>query len=123
MKSYYIERMGSKQNRYMLLRNVDDKEEMQVEQKKQIAEEALKYISNSDYIILGSGSNIHYLSQLKGFDKLTVLTPSLKVSLELCKELSIDTIQLGGDIRNSSTSAVGPIAESILGQFSCNKLF
>jgi DeoR/GlpR family transcriptional regulator of sugar metabolism len=76
------------------------------------------YISNSDYIILGSGSNIHYLSRIiKGFHKLTVLTPSLKVSLELCKELSIDTIQLGGDIRNSSTSAVGPIAESILGQF------
>jgi DeoR/GlpR family transcriptional regulator of sugar metabolism len=90
-------------------------------QVKQIAEEALKYISNSDYIILGSGSNIHYLSRIR-FDKLTVLTPSLKVSLELCKELSIDTIQLGGDIRNSSTSAV-PIAESILGQFSCNKLF
>jgi DeoR/GlpR family transcriptional regulator of sugar metabolism len=67
MKSYYIERMGSKQNRYMLLRNVDDKEEMQVEQKKQIAEEALKYISNSDYIILGSGSNIHYLSRIKRF--------------------------------------------------------
>lgn len=92
--------------------------------KKQIAEEALKYISNSDYIILGSGSNIHYLSQIiKGFHKLTVLTPSLKVSLELCKEASIDTIQLGGDIRNSSTSAVGPIAEAILSQFSCNKLF
>jgi DeoR/GlpR family transcriptional regulator of sugar metabolism len=56
MKSYYIERMGSKQKPvYAFERNVDDKEEMQVEQK-QIAEEALKYISNSDYIILGSGS-------------------------------------------------------------------
>jgi DeoR family transcriptional regulator of aga operon len=73
---------------------------------------------------LGSGSNIHYLSRIiKGFQKLTVLTPSLKVSLELCKEPSIETIQLGGDIRNSSTSAVGPIAEATLGQFSCNKLF
>jgi DeoR family transcriptional regulator of aga operon len=115
---------ASKKALYAFERNIDDKEEMQVEQKKQIAEEALKYISNSDYIILGSGSNIHYLSQIiKGFHKLTVLTPSLKVSLELCKEGSVDTIQLGGDIRNSSTSAVGPIAEAILSQFSCNKLF
>jgi DeoR/GlpR family transcriptional regulator of sugar metabolism len=32
------------------LSNNDDKEEMQVSKKKQIAEEALKYISNSDYI-------------------------------------------------------------------------
>lgn len=115
---------ASKQPIYAFERDVSDKEALQVGQKKEIAEEALKYISNNDYIILGSGSNIHYLSQIiKGFHKLTVLTPSLKVSLELCKEPSIDTIQLGGDIRNNSTSAVGPIAESILGQFSCNKLF
>lgn len=115
---------ASKQPIYAFERNVDDKEGLQVEQKKQIAKEALKYINDHDYIILGSGSNIHYLSRtITGFQKLTVLTPSLKVSLELCKETNIDTIQLGGDIRNSSTSAVGPIAEATLSQFSCNKLF
>ncbi|KFF15433.1 DeoR/GlpR family DNA-binding transcription regulator [Flavobacterium hydatis] len=115
---------ASKQPIYAFERDVNDKEALQVEQKKQIAEEAVKYISNHDYIILGSGSNIHYLSRvIKGFQKLTVLTPSLKVSLELSKETNIDTIQLGGDIRNSSTSAVGPIAEATLSQFSCNKLF
>lgn len=115
---------ASQQPIYAYERDVNDKETLQVEQKKEIANEALKYISNNDYIILGSGSNIHYLSRIiKGFQKLTVLTPSLKVSLELCKELNVDTIQLGGDIRNSSTSAVGPIAEATLNQFSCNKLF
>jgi DeoR family transcriptional regulator of aga operon len=115
---------ASKQPIYAFERDVNDKEGLQVEQKKQIAEEALNYINNNDYIILGSGSNIHYLSRIiNGFHKLTVLTPSLKVSLELSKERSIDTIQLGGNIRNSSTSAVGPIAEAILEQFSCNKLF
>ncbi|WP_409417330.1 DeoR/GlpR family DNA-binding transcription regulator [Flavobacterium sp. PS2] len=115
---------ASKQPIYAFERDVNDKEGLQVEQKKQIAEEAVKYICNHDYIILGSGSNIHYLSRvIKGFQKLTVLTPSLKVSLELSKETNIDTIQLGGDIRNSSTSAVGPIAEATLSQFSCNKLF
>ena len=115
---------ASKQPIYAFERDVSDKEVLQVEQKKQIAKEALKYISEHDYIILGSGSNIHYLSQIiTGFQKLTVLTPSLKVSLELCKQINIDTIQLGGDIRSSSTSAVGPIAEASLSQFSCNKLF
>ncbi|AWG20147.1 transcriptional regulator [Flavobacterium faecale] len=115
---------ASKKPLYAFERNVDDKESLQVEQKKQIAAEALKYISNNDYIILGSGSNIHYLSRIiKGFNKLTVLTSSLKVSLELCREATINTIQLGGDIRNSSTSVVGPIAEATLSQFSCNKLF
>lgn len=115
---------ASKKPLYAFERDVDDKEEIQVDQKKEIAAEALKYISNNDYIILGSGSNIHYLSRIiKGFGKLTVLTSSLKVSLELCRETTINTIQLGGDIRNSSTSVVGPIAEATLSQFSCNKLF
>jgi len=115
---------ASKKPLYAFERNVDDKEELQVEQKKQIAREALKYISNNDYIVLGSGSNIHYLSRIiKDFNKLTVLTSSLKVSLELCSESTINTIQLGGDIRNSSFSVVGPIAEATLSQFSCNKLF
>ncbi|MFV7236502.1 MULTISPECIES: DeoR/GlpR family DNA-binding transcription regulator [Flavobacterium] len=115
---------ASKQPIYAFERDVNDKEGLQVEQKKQIAKEALKYIDNNDYVILGSGSNIHYLSRIiTGFQKLTVLTPSLRVSLELSKETKIDTIQLGGDVRNSSTSVVGPIAEATLSQFSCNKLF
>lgn len=115
---------ASKQPIYAFERDVNDKEGLQVEQKKQIAREALKYINNFDYIILGSGSNIYYLSRIiTGFQKLTVITPSLKVSLELSKEVNIDTIQLGGDVRKSSNSAVGPISESILSQFSCNKLF
>ncbi len=115
---------ASKKPIYAFERDVSDKETLQVDQKKQIAQEALKYINEHDYIILGSGSNIHYLSRIiTGFQKLTVLTPSLKVALELTREANIDTIQLGGDIRNSSTSAVGPIAEATLSQFSCNKLF
>lgn len=109
---------------YAFDRDVNDKEALQVEQKQLIAKEALKYINNNDYIILGSGSTIHYFSRIiAGFQKITVLTPSLRVSLELCKDTKIDTIQLGGDIRNSATSVVGPIAEATLSQFSCNKLF
>lgn len=115
---------ASKKPIYAFERDLSDKEGLQVEQKKQIAKEALKYINNFDYIILGSGSNIHYLAQIiSGFQKLTVITPSLKVSLELSKEVNVDTIQLGGDVRKSSNSVIGPISEAILKEFSCNKLF
>jgi DeoR/GlpR family transcriptional regulator of sugar metabolism len=115
---------ASKQPIYAFERNVSDKELLQVEQKKLIAKAALEYINENDYIIMGSGTTIHNLSKVMGgFQKLTVLTPSLKVSLELCKHSEIDTIQLGGDIRKASTSVVGAIAEGILSQFSCNKLF
>jgi DeoR family transcriptional regulator of aga operon len=47
----------------------------------------------------------------------------LKVSLELCKETRGAIVQLGGCIRNSSTSGAGPIAEATLSQLSWNKLF
>lgn len=115
---------ASKQPIYAFERDVRQKETLQVDQKQQIAKEALKFISENDSIILGSGSTIHYLARvIAGFQKLTVLTPSLRVSLALSKDTHIGTIQLGGDIRNSATSVVGPIAEAILSQFSCNKLF
>jgi hypothetical protein len=74
------------------------------------SQKRLKYISNSDYIILGSGSNIHYLSRIiKGFQVNSA--NAVKGLLELCS-----STHHGWDIRNSSTSAVG-IAESILGSF------
>ena len=115
---------ASKQPIYTFERDVRQKETLQVDQKQQIAKEALKFISENDSIILGSGSTIHYLARvITGFQKITVLTPSLRVSLALSKDTHVDTIQLGGNIRNSATSVVGPIAESILRQFSCNKLF
>jgi DeoR/GlpR family transcriptional regulator of sugar metabolism len=115
---------ASKHPIYAFERDVNDKESIQVDQKKSIAKAALTYIHNNDYIILGSGTTVHYLSKIiVGFSKLTVLTPSLKVSLDLCNHSEIDTIQLGGDIRRSATSVVGAIAEGILSQFSCNKLF
>ena len=57
------------------------------------------------------------------FGPLTVLTSSLRVAIELCNNPNINVIQLGGEVRKSSTSIVGSISEGILKQFSCNKLF
>jgi DeoR/GlpR family transcriptional regulator of sugar metabolism len=45
------------------------------------------------------------------------------VAIELCNNPNINIIQLGGEVRKSSTSIVGSISEGILKQFSCNKLF
>jgi len=67
---------------------------------------------------------MHYLARmLMNFGPLTVLTSSLRVAIELCNNPNINVIQLGGEVRKSSTSIVGSISEGILKQFSCNKLF
>ena len=115
---------ASKQSLYAFERNITEKERLQVEQKKRIAECALDFIRDNDNIILASGTTVQYLSrQLGEFKRLTVLTASLYVSIELCKFEHVHVVQLGGQVRKSSKSVVGPVAEQILGDFSCNTLF
>ena len=129
----YLESLGllfrnhggaSKHVRYAYEKNVDEKENINVEAKQSIAKAALKLIEENDCIILASGTTMHYLARmLVNFGRLTVLTSSLRVALELCNNPNINIIQLGGEVRKSSTSIVGSISETILAQFSCNKLF
>lgn len=129
----YLESLGllfrnhggaSKQVRYAYEKNVGEKESINVEAKQAIAKAALSLIQENDCIILASGTTMHYLARmLVNFGALTVLTSSLRVAIELCNNPNINIIQLGGEVRKSSTSIVGSISEGILKQFSCNKLF
>ena len=54
---------------------------------------------------------------------LTVLTASLNTALILSENPNIDVIQLGGTVRRSSSSVVGPIAEKMLADLTFTKLF
>ncbi|UKB84418.1 DeoR/GlpR family DNA-binding transcription regulator [Chryseobacterium sp. MEBOG06] len=129
----YLESLGllfrnhggaSKQVRYAYEKNVVEKENINVEAKQAIAKAALPLIQENDCIILASGTTMHYLARmLVNFGPLTVLTSSLRVAIELCNNPNINIIQLGGEVRKSSTSIVGSISEGIIKQFSCNKLF
>jgi DeoR family transcriptional regulator of aga operon len=54
---------------------------------------------------------------------LTVITPALKVALELCSQPNIEVLQLGGLIRPNSSSVAGQYAMRILEDVSCGILF
>ena len=56
-------------------------------------------------------------------EPITVITPSVKISLILSYKPNIDIIQLGGLCRKSSASVIGPYAESLLAEMMCSKLF
>lgn len=115
---------ASKKPRYAFEQNVNEKENINVEQKIKIAKKALDFIKNDDFIMLASGTTIHHLARnLKNYQNLTVLTSSLRVSLEMCAIHNVNVIQLGGEVRKSSASVIGSVSESILKQFACNKLF
>lgn len=115
---------ATKKSHYAFEESVDDKENINIKEKQAITKKSLEYINENDFIMLASGTTIHYLARsLHQYNKLTVLTASLRVALELCNTENIQVIQLGGEVRKSSTSVIGTFSENVLAQFSCNKLF
>ena len=115
---------ASKQMRYVFDQTVTEKETQNVEEKTRIITKALDFIKENEFIILTSGTTVNLLAQkLYGFRNLTVLTPSLRVALEVCKNPNVNTIHLGGEVRKNSTSTIGVLAEETLSNFSCTTLF
>lgn len=112
------------ENPYIANRPVNEKEKIQVEQKQQIAARAVQLIEPNDSIILASGTTINeFARQIKPKDGLTVICSSLIASRNLIGQNEIEIIQLGGLLRKSSSSVVGPHAEKMLEMFNCNRLF
>jgi len=109
---------------YINDRPVDEKILVMVEEKKKIAMLAAKMIQEDDAIIIASGTTVAALaSYIPSHHKATILTSAINVTMALLNHPNIETVQLGGVIRKSSSSAVGHYAEEMLINFSCNKLF
>jgi DeoR family transcriptional regulator of aga operon len=105
-------------------RHIDEKEKVQVNQKMAIAEAANNLLEKNEWIIIASGTTLLAFAQkITIKDPITIITPSVKISLLLSYKPNIDIIQLGGSMRKSSASVVGPYAESLLGEMMCSKLF
>jgi DeoR family transcriptional regulator, aga operon transcriptional repressor len=111
-------------NPYTADRPVNEKEKLQSVEKTKIGEAAARLIQPNDSIIIGSGTSVLALAKsIQPIENLTVITSALNVAFELIKHADIEIIQLGGIVRKSSSSVMGPYAENILGDFFCSKLF
>ena len=105
-------------------RHIDEKEKMMVDEKLRIAEAANSLLERNDRIIIASGTTVlTFANKINFTEPLTVITASVKVSLSLYYQQNIEVIQLGGLVRKSSASVIGPEAENFLHDLSCNKLF
>lgn len=106
-------------------RHIDVKGKIQVDEKKKIAKAAKALIEENDRIIIASGTTtLAFANAISDIDKpISVITPSVKVSLALCHNAYVEIIQLGGVIRKSAASVAGSDAESMLERVTCNKLF
>ncbi len=105
-------------------RHIDEKEKVQVNEKMRIAEAASQLLQKNDRIIIASGTTLLAFAQkIDITEPITVITPSVKISLLLSYKPNVDIIQLGGSMRKSSASVIGPYAETLLGEMMCSKLF
>ena len=115
---------GSMNNPYAIERPINEKEFINTEEKKKIAKAALTLIGQNDSIIIGSGTTVFELARcLYPAKHLTVITPALRIALELCNRPHVDILQMGGLIHHSSASAAGAFGEKLLEEISCGLLF
>ncbi|KRE97843.1 DeoR family transcriptional regulator [Frateuria sp. Soil773] len=95
-------------------------------QKLRIGKAAAKLIRDGETIILDSGSTTveiaRQIRQMK-FESITVITNALNIALELSGLPQIRVMMLGGLLRQTSYSLVGPDAEQALAKLSADRLF
>lgn len=94
------------------------------EGKEQIGKLCADMIHNGDTIILDSSTtSLHIAENIKGRQKVVVLTNAVKVALKLADAKGIKVISTGGTLRGSSLSFVGQVAVNSLNGFYADKAF
>jgi len=95
-------------------------------QKRRIGQAAARWVEDGETIILDSGSTTIEIARAlrqRRWEELTVITNGLHIALELGAIPAIRVMMLGGLLRPSSHSLVGPGAEQMLAQLSADRLF
>ncbi len=100
-----------------------EKEKLHADEKKRIADEAVKLINEGDVIILDSGSTTTQLARnMKNLKGITVITNAVNIALELATS-DLEIILTGGSFQKDSSTLIGPLADDVLRKVSADKLF
>lgn len=100
-----------------------EREVTRAEEKRRIAEEAVKKIRPGEHILLDGSSTAWYVARILPDMPLTVLTTSLRAAAELGSRERIEVLSTGGLMSHRSLSFVGPLAERALDDFHVDKAF
>ena len=103
---------------------VSFREEVLVESKSNIAESCLRLIENRDTIILDASTTaLHVAKRLHEFQKLTVITNSVKITTTLADYDHIKVLCCGGTLRSPSMSFIGQESLVFLDNYYADKAF
>ncbi|TCO61499.1 DeoR/GlpR family DNA-binding transcription regulator [Caldanaerobacter subterraneus] len=100
-----------------------EKEEVELEAKRKIGKIAASLIEEGDTILLDSGTTTLEIARNLKNMRLTVVTNSPLIAIELSKYEDIELIVTGGIQRWRTRALVGPIAEMVIRQFKVDKAF
>ncbi len=93
-------------------------------EKERIGIEAAKLIKEGDYVMLDSGTTtLEIAKNLHKFHNLHIVTNALNIAMEVMAYQRFEVVLIGGHVRLNSYSTVGPLALSVLRNFSQYKLF
>lgn len=102
--------------------NISTKLELNKEAKERIARKAASLVEDGDTIFLDPSSTTYLMIPFLTEKKITVVTNSIYHTNQLIN-LDIPSIMVGGSIKKTTNSCIGPITESILKTFYFNKCF
>lgn len=94
-------------------------------EKVRIAKAAARLIQPEETILLDSGTTtVEIARQIQRLNlRVTVITNALNIAMELCSAPHISVVMLGGMVRPTSYSMVGPQAEHALQSLRADRLF
>lgn len=100
-----------------------EKSKRNLKEKQAIGKKAAELLNEGDTIIIDSGSTaMEVAKNLSRFENITVITNALNIASQLAAYDKIKMIMLGGMLRHNSLSLIGPIAETSLKNYYCDKL-
>jgi DeoR/GlpR family transcriptional regulator of sugar metabolism len=101
-----------------------EKETLNLFEKQKIGQEARKRILDEDTVMLGGGTTtLEIAKRLKDMRGGIVVTNALHIALELYQNPNLEVILLGGHLRRSLLSLVGPHTMKTLEDIYVDKLF
>lgn len=102
--------------------NITTKIELNKEAKDQIAKKAATYVEDGDVIFLDPSSTTYLMIPYLAGKDITVLTNGIS-HINQMLALNITCIMIGGTIKKTTHSCIGPVAESVIKSFYFNKCF
>lgn len=101
-----------------------EKQQLRMQEKREIAKSAASLIKDGDSIILDSGTTTFEILQfLEKKVDITILSNAVNIAYAAISLPNVNTLLTGGFLRKRSFSLIGPDAEALLSKYYVDKLF